>query len=337
MKETFERGVVIISIDTEQIWGYFDALSQAQFEQRFPDARAAHEKLLICLRAAGVSATWFVVGGLTLRQSAGAGDPRIAALAGEHAVSIPRGSESTAPLWYRPSFVDQLRRAQPAQEIGLHGGLTHLVWTNRGATREIVRRELAEGIEAMSKVCISPSSFSFARNQEAHHDLLPQHGISCFRGRPPALAWRLGRSFAGAILRASDELLRTTPPPVWPQKIMPGLWNIPSSTFLYPIGPARTRVVGLRSRVERFARGMQAAARYRGIFHLSLHPENLTESPHGFSMFEDMLDRLGRARDQGDVEVMTMSDVVACMERKQLDASQSQQSNSKLLKADRRS
>jgi hypothetical protein len=60
---------------------------------------------------------------------------------------------------------------------------------------------------------------------------------------------------------------------------------------------------------------MAAAASHRGIFHFCLHPENLTESPDGFSMFEDMLDQLTRARDRGDVEVLTMTEVVTRMER----------------------
>jgi hypothetical protein len=71
----------------------------------------------------------------------------------------------------------------------------------------------------------------------------------------------------------------------------------------------------LRARVERFSLGLAAAARLRGIFHFCLHPENLTESPQGFSMFEDILELLIRARDRGDIEILTMGDVVARMER----------------------
>jgi hypothetical protein len=84
--------------------------------------------------------------------------------------------------------------------------------------------------------------------------------------------------------------------------------------FLYPIGPLRTRVLALRSRFERFSRGVEAAARHRGIFHFCLHPENLAESRHGFSLFEDILDHLTQSRDRGDVEVLTMGQVAARME-----------------------
>jgi hypothetical protein len=71
----------------------------------------------------------------------------------------------------------------------------------------------------------------------------------------------------------------------------------------------------LRSRIERFSLGLAAATHHRGIFHFSLHPENLTESRHGFSMFEDILERLIRSRARGDVEVLTMGEVAARMER----------------------
>jgi len=229
-----------------------------------------------------------------------------------------------------------LREASPAQEVGLHGGLTHFIWTDARASREIARQELAEGIKALGEASIWPRSFSFARNEERYHDLLPTSGIHCYRGRPQELAWRLGRTLPGAALRAIDELRYATPRPVWPQQTIPGLWNIPASMFLYPIGATRARVVGLRSRLARFSRGLEAAVRRRGIFHFCLHPENLAESPHGFSMLDDILDALIRARGSGDVEVMTMCNVLARMERIQPHVSQEQHSYEDVLEAHRR-
>jgi hypothetical protein len=315
MAELFERGVVIVSIDTEQIWGYRDCLTEAQFAARYPNAPETHVKLLDRLCAAGVSATWFVVGGLALRNRAGAAD---------------------RPLWNCRSFLERLRDARPTQEIGVHGGLTHLLWRDARATREIVRRELREGIEALAQLCGAPRSFSYPRNLEAYYDLLPEHGLQCYRGAPPTLAWRLGRTLPGAILRAWEELRTSTPPPVWPQKLLPDLWTIPASMFLYPIGAARARLIRLRSRVERFHRGLEAAVRHGAIFHFCFHPENLAESPGGFPLLDDMLERLVRARSRGDIEIMTMRDVVARIERQQLYAWQKQRQHPELLETHRR-
>jgi hypothetical protein len=318
MPGLFPSGAVVLSIDTEQIWGYFDVLTEGGFRERFPGAVEAQERLLTRLQMAGVSATWFVVGAMALGECDGARDPRLTGLPPHWTSRIPRGHENSAGLWYRPSFVRRLRDACPLQEIGLHGGLTHLIWTDLLVTRESAKRELVEGIRALGDMGVQPLTFSFPRIQEAHQTLLPEHGLRSYRGCIPSLAWKLGRGLPGAFLRALDEWRLATPPLVWPQEMLPGLWNIPASLFLYRIAPLRTRLLGLRSRLERFSRGLEAAVRYGAIIHFSLHPENLTESPHGFALLDDILERLIRARQTDGIEVLTMTDVVTRMERNQL-------------------
>jgi hypothetical protein len=337
MNGFFPRGAVVVSIDTELIWGYLDLFSEDQFRDKYPDAVGAHDKLLTYLRMAGVSATWFVVGAMALRECAGSRDPRLAGLPLYWTHRIPEGRESAGSSWFYPSFIQRLRDATPFQEIGLHGGLTHLVWTDLRATREAATHELLEGVTALQDATVRPRTFSYARAEEAHYDLLPEHGIRSYRGPIPALAWRMGNTVPGALMRALDELCRKTPPAVWPTQTLPGLWNVPASLFLYPLSPARTRVLGLRSRVERFSRGIEAAMRNQAIFHFCLHPENLTESPQGFSLFEAILERLVRARERENVEVLTMSDVVTRMERNHLYVPPEQLSHARLLKANWRS
>jgi len=289
MTEAFERGVVVMSIDTEMLWGYHDELNETSFEARYPNSPETHTKLLKRLTDAGVSATWFVVGALAL-------------------------PENTRLLHCRP-FLERLRDATPAQEIGLHGGLTHLLWKDVRTSRQSARLELRAGIDALAELCGPPVSFSFARNLEAFHELLPQHGIRCYRTLPPTVSWRLGRTLPGAMLRGLDEVRCARPPVVWPSQVIPQLWSIPASMFLYPIGAARARVIGLRSRVARFSRGIKAAARRRGVFHFCFHPENLAESPQGFHLLDDMLEKLIGAERRGDIEILTMREVLARVER----------------------
>jgi hypothetical protein len=317
MMQTFERGVAIISIDTERMWGYRDLMGESRFQARFPDAPLAHTQLLAHLCAAQVSATWFVVGALALR----GGTP-------EHS--------GRGPLWQCPTFLDCLSRACPAQEIGVHGGLTHLIWDDTTVTREAARRELVDGIKALDTVCKAPCSFSFPRNREAYHELLPENGIRAFRGQPRELPRRLGHIVPGVISRALDEVRRTTPPAVWPYETMPGLWNIPASMFLYPIGPPRSWVLGLRSRVERFKRGLEVAARQRAIFHFCLHPENVAESPQGVLLLQDLLDTLVRSRSLGDVEVLTMGDVLNRLQGENSYACEEQHQYPDLFETNRR-
>jgi hypothetical protein len=227
---------------------------------------------------------------------------------------IRPGNELTAPLWYRRAFIRQLAAANPKQEIGLHGGLTHLIWTDRHSRPDVLRAEVAAGLAAFRELSIYPRSFSFPRNCEAHHRILPEHGLQSYRGRAPILSEKLGHSLPASLVRALDELGRAAPSPVWPAEKIPGLWNIPSSLFLYPIGRSRARWIPLSTRLERVKRGIESAIRHGAIFHFCLHVANLAESPDGFGLFESILEQFTRARDKGDVEILTMTDIATSME-----------------------
>lgn len=318
--KAFDRGVVMLSLDTEQIWGHLDRLTEWQYHRRYPDTPGAYDRLLTSLIQARISATWFVVGGLAMESCDGAEDDRLAGLPEYWRRFLPAGSEATKPVWYRPSFLQRLAAAAPRQEIGLHGGLTHFVWTDTRGTADTIRWELARGLDELQKAGFRASSFSFPRDQEGHHRLLRAQGIRCYRGRTPARSYQLGRTLSGAVLRALEQW-SGTPPLVWPEEALPGLWNLPSSDFLYPIGLWRTRAVPLRARVERLQKGIDAAARHRQIFHFCFHPANLSESPDGFVLLEQMLERMVRAKKSGDVEILTMTEVI---DRLASDAEQSE-------------
>jgi hypothetical protein len=219
---------------------------------------------------------------------------------------IPAGDEIAAPLWYRRRFVTAIRDATPAQEIALHGGLTHMIWGNGDNSYQALRLEMSRGMEALQEIGVRPRSFVFPRDLEGHHGILARGGIQCYRGRAPILSEWLGYNSAGSITRAVEEVARLTPPPIWPTEIMPGLWNIPASLFIYCMGRARSRWVPLHLRLDRVRRGVEAAIRSKGIFHLGLHPENLAEAPDAFDTFEAILSYITEMRAAG-VEILTMA------------------------------
>jgi hypothetical protein len=191
-----------------------------------------------------------------------------------------------------------------------------MIWNHPGVTRDAVEWELFHGLKALRDVGIHPASFTYTRNQIVFVDMLPAHGLRCYRGRPPLRSERWGRSLTGAALRVMEELGRFTPPPVWPALELGGrLWNIPASAFIYPLARYRSLVIPLRTRFDRFKRGLDAAIRARGIFHFGLHPANLAEHPGGFALFENMLEELNRRRAAGDIEVLTMAQVPERMTR----------------------
>jgi hypothetical protein len=307
---SFERGVAIISIDTEQIWGHFDLVNERQFRESYPQALEIHDRLLNLLSREGISATWTVVGALSLPGTAGAADSCFSGLPGYWTEAIPCGDEESKPLWYRRSFVRRLRSASTPQDIGMHGGISHLVWGDPRTTAALAAKELAAGMRALRELQIEPDSFVFPRDLEAHYETLREGGIRCYRGRAPILSEQFGYSRTGSVVRAIEELCSLTPPVVWPKEVMPGLWNIPASMFIYNLRAGRSRIVRPSLRVQRTKLGLEAAARQKGVFHLGLHPENLAQSDFAFSVFESMVDEICRFRDRGEIETMSMAGTV---------------------------
>jgi len=304
------RGVMTLSIDTERLWGHFDLLDERTFMERYPIAVEIHDRLLAALTSARVRATWDVVGALGLESCTGAADARMTGLPASWTATVPAGDGRSQPLWYDRAFVLRLRDALPQQEIGMHGGLTHLFWQHPECTADVARRELAAGMQAHAEIGIRPRSFVFPRDLEAHLPVLRDAGLRSYRGRAPLASENMALRHASPALRVLEELGQLTPVPILPVEVLPGFWNVPASASIYPMGRARARIVPLRTRLERFRRGLEAAARTRRIFHLSFHPENLAESPEALPLFERMLEELDRWRAAGDIEVLSMDEIV---------------------------
>jgi len=312
--QPLEQGTIVLSLDAELLWGHFDIYSEKRFRSRYPNAVAAYEHVLRSLCSAGLSATWLVVGGLALEGSQGPADSRLSGLPPEWTRLIPRGNELTAPLWYRRSFIRQLASASVRQDIGLNGGLTHLMWTDPRSTQSVLCAEMDGGLTALRDLGIQPSVFSFPRDREQHHALLAERGFRCYRGTAPVFSQEFGRTLPGAMFRLFDEIGSSAPPLVCPRQKLPGLWSIPASLFLYPIGDRRSLIVPHETRIARVQKGIDAAARHRGIFHFCLHPVDLAQSPQGCRLFDSILERVASARDRGDVTVLTMAGLAGQMD-----------------------
>jgi hypothetical protein len=303
----YERGAAVISIDTEQIWGHMDLLDEEQFEERYPNTRETHRRLLDLLCREGISATWTLVGMFCSSGSKGEYDERVSGLPTWWTHQIPAGNELTEPLWYNRSFVERLIRARMPQDLGMHGGISHLVWGDPRVTASLASRELRAGIRALNDLGIRPVSFVFPRDLEAHLPVLREAGIRAYRGRTPILSERFGYGKFSSVLRTGEEWFKTPPLIVWPEETLPGLWNLPASMFIYNLGKSRSRLVPPRLRVDRTRIGLEAAIKQQGVFHLGLHPENLAESTFALSIFEKMIEEICRYRDRNGLEVLTLA------------------------------
>jgi len=311
----------MITLDTEQIWGYLDLFDEARFQATFPYAGGIGDTLLGILTEARISATWTVVGGLSLPGSEGPEDPRFAGLPWSWRRHIRAGDQLSAPWFYAREFVVRLRDAAHYQEVGLHGGISHLSWRRPEQSEATLESELTSGIRALGELGIRPVSFTFPRTLEAHYRLLRRHGIRCYRGRGPALTEHIRHPALRFSLRVAAEWRRATPPVVMPEEKIPGLWNLPSSLLPFRISDAWNHLVPLGTRRARIRRGIEQAARTGRIFHLWLHPENLAENQTAVGVFAGAAEDICRARQAGDIEVLTMNQMVRRMEEARQESS----------------
>jgi hypothetical protein len=173
-------------------------------------------------------------------------------------------------------------------------------------SRETARSEIAECVRLASEMGIEMKSFAFPRNRVSHLDVLEEYGFTHYRGPGknersengrPAILRRMGHLF--------DILNATEPKPVVPER-RNALWNIPGSTIFFSKRGIR-RYIPMSLRVRRALKGLNAAVRDRGIFHLWFHPTNMADEIESmFSGLDQVLTYASQLRRNGQIEFLPM-------------------------------
>lgn len=299
-------GSVVISVDAELGWGLhdFDSPPNARIES----ARTGWERLVDCFDEFRVPATWAVVGHLFLDGCDGkhADHP-----APEDWFARERGSWRTRPdLRFGHGLIEQIEDATVAHEIGCHS-FSHVLFDDQYTSEALARAEIDASIEAARTHDVSFDSFVFPRNIVGHRAVLAERGFSCYRGVAPA-----GRFVTLPGARPLGKLVRATLTP--PRMVTPridefGLIDIPASLFLFGFeGRARTVVESVWDDpiLREARRGIDAAAGGDGVFHLWLHPNDLTEE-RDIQRLRGVLKHLAERRDETGLTVETMRESAA--------------------------
>lgn len=321
-----ERGVFTLSFDLELIWGTLDLHGPEGFRERCETERGlVIDRLLELLTELGIPATWCTVGHLLLARCVDDGGgkhpeivrPNHAWSKGDWFRHDPGGDECSAPTFLGRSIIQKIRACPVEQEIGCHS-FSHVIFGDPGCSRATAWSEVAACVRTARDLGLELSSFSFPRNRVGHLDVLREHGFRCFRGPEPR--WYRRRPWPALLERAVhlfEVLAATEPPVVTPQRTEQGLWNIPGSMILFPRHGAR-RFIPCSLRVKRALRGLEAAARLRGIFHLWLHPTNLVDGMEEmFAGLGAILQRASELRAKGELAIATMGGIAGMAEGRQ--------------------
>jgi len=290
-------GGVVISLDAELGWGFHD-LPEPPAE-RVESGRRGWHSMLELLEEFDVPATWAVVGHLMLEDCDGTHADHPA----------PEGwfeRERTdwtdrEDLRFGPDLVSGVLESDTDHELASHS-FSHVLFGRPETDRELAVAELERCREIAADWEQSIDSFIYPRNDIGHRDVLAEHGITAYRGRSPT---------RDGVRGVFDSTIRDRSMLVEPTVDEHGLVNVPASMFLFGFeGRARTVAESIWEdpMVVLARRGIDEAARTDGLFHMWLHPNNLTHERDDRRM-RAILSHLERKRTATDLTVETMADV----------------------------
>jgi peptidoglycan/xylan/chitin deacetylase (PgdA/CDA1 family) len=260
-----------------------------------------------------IAATWAVVGHLFL-ESCRRGDdgrahedlprPTLSWYPFDWYGQDPCTNRAKDPLWYGDDIVDLLLSAPTPQEIGCHS-FSHLIFGDPGCSELVARADIAECGRLAEQRGIRLRSFVFPRNSEGHHSLLQESGFTAYRGKDKNWFNALPRT-ASRAAHLIDQAAAVEPPVSLPQLKVPGLWNIPGSMVILERRGART-VIPLSSMIAKGKAGLARAVRESKVFHLWLHPFNLTRDPEGMlGVLRAIIEEAVRLKGEGVLDIETM-------------------------------
>ncbi|MCI0438026.1 MAG: polysaccharide deacetylase family protein [Chloroflexi bacterium] len=320
MDTQLDKGVFLLSIDTELAWG---GVHDGSFRRRSPHylrTRDVIGRLLRLLDEYEIHATWAVVGHLMLescKPHGGRKHPEIARpayswLRGDWFASDPCANASAAPFWYGPDIVQRILDCGTRQEIGSHG-FSHMIVGDPGCSRECFDSELKASREAAKRWGIELKSFVFPRNSIGHLDVLAANGFTSFRGVTKT-GYRLLPGTLQRVGRGIENMLPSPAVTAHPRKTGE-LWDLPATCFyLHRDGWARRAPIAFR--VRKSVSGLRKAASERAIHHLWFHPFNLASDPDGLlDGLKAIFAEAARLREQGGLLNPTMGEMAGSLQR----------------------
>lgn len=300
-------GRVVISIDAELAWGFHDFETPPQ--RRVRRARRGWRRLVQCLDAYRIPATWSIVGHLFFEECDGHHADHPAAEDGWFDRD-PGGSVEENGRWFGPDLIDLVEDAHVDHEIGCHS-FSHVLFDPSITEREVIEAELEASVDAARERGLSLESFVFPRNVVGHRDLLAKYGFTCYRGVEPS-RWYDRPWLYPAGKFASYAVGRTGPPLASPTVDEHGLVNVPGSLCLFSFeGAARSLVEPIAGDpVLRKAKlGIDAAVEADdAVCHLWLHPNEIT-TDRNVDRLRRILEYLDERRRATDLQIVTMAEV----------------------------
>jgi len=263
-----------------------------------------------------IKATWATVGMLMCRDYADWRERRPALLPNYERSGCSNylwddSVRENPDLFFGRPLVDKILQVA-GQELATHT-YSHFFCGEAGVTTEQFTSDLICAQSQAKELGFRFKSLVFPRNQVRTEflNVLPDVGISVYRGNPGHLLYRDGHfvpgGLAGRAVRFADTWLPLTGSLVSRPFVDKGLVNVPASFFLRPW--SRHFSAFERMRMFRMKRIMTEAAIEDSLCHIWWHPHNFgINTDRNLAVLEELLKHFCYLRDKYGMESRSMDD-----------------------------
>lgn len=296
---------IVISFDFELGWGVLEDNRWRQRESSgiYGRLRQVMAELTGQLSSYEVPVTWGLVSSMLV--------DRESDLVVDH---LPRSYRDKVIEFYRSAdwktrcaldVVENLLCHSVAHEICSHSS-THIYAQHTDVTRDAYLHDIFMSIDQLNKFFgYAVSSIIFPRDQDDFRRDIARENPMNFRLNPRFVPSENPRS---RLQRLMTRVGGTVAASVTATGEFGEVYQTGSLFFNWPAGRyERLRRARLESQIRKLLRCL---ARGSGTYHVWLHPFNLARTPEHHARFQVFLDDIVKLRDEGRVDILTMSQLV---------------------------
>ncbi len=319
-----DKGVFVISIDFELLWGVWDVTSKEKYGDNILGVKKVIPALLELFEQYDFRATFATVGFLFAKNKAELLSyvPEIKPGYYNASYNVYKkefgdlgNDEAEDPYHFGYSLLELIKESK--HEIGTHT-FCHYYCLEEGQTLE----EFDADIKAAKKIAaandIKLASIVFPRNQlnMEYLEVLKRNGINIYRGNPVSWIYKPRKFSAEVPFIRLCRLLDTYFPVSGynTYKIEPAtgpLINIPSSRFMKPYNKRLAWLEWLK--ISRIKKEMTKAAQQKELYQLWWHPHNFgVNLEQNMANLTEILDHYNMLKSQYNFTCYTMEEA-ACL------------------------
>jgi len=282
---TNDKGVFVISIDFELLWGVWDVTTKEKYGNHILGVKEVIPRLLDLFNQYNIKVTFSTVGFLFAKNKHELLSylPAIKPTYSNEAYNVYTtelntigNDENDDPYHFGYSLFQQIK--QSPHEIGTHT-FCHYFCLEEGQDAEAFDADIKAAKKIAQANGIQLSSIVFPRNQVnlEYLTVLKNNDINVYRGNPTSWIYK-PRKFAAEVLfirfcRLLDTYLPVSGYNTYSLKRENGLpLNIPASHFLKPYNKSLAWLE--KFKLERIKKEMTMAAKKGEMYHLWWHPHN---------------------------------------------------------------